>query len=155
MEGIGNGPLLFHFLLVPADIVRCCSKLLFAMNLYRTIWVPSNSGGSMWSPTSHVAFDGPGNWRPMTCIATCKLLHAHASYTSISASSSTSSRVHNYFHFASLHWRLPTLTTRLPRKLSSTTSASREPFGDPPVISSASRNYSAPCLSQETQGKIE
>ena len=33
VKGIGNGPLLLHFSLVPADMDRCCSKLLSVMNL--------------------------------------------------------------------------------------------------------------------------
>ena len=45
VEGTGNRPLLLYFPLVLADIGCCCSNLLSAMNLDRTIWGPSNSGG--------------------------------------------------------------------------------------------------------------
>ena len=40
VEGTGNRPLLLYFPLVLADIGCCCSNLLSAMNLDRTIWGP-------------------------------------------------------------------------------------------------------------------
>ena len=59
VEGIGNGPLLLHFPLVPADMGSCCSKLPSAMSLDRTIWGPFNFRGPVQLPTSHVGIEGP------------------------------------------------------------------------------------------------